>query len=524
MIPKPPFPWELTPERELEEFEHLKLRLAGLWHDVFARDDQAHTSVVVPSFSLDARELAKIKGVAFYEERLLFLLIRLRNPLARMVYVTSQPVHPMIIEYYLQLLAGVPGSHARDRLTLLCAFDGSSRPLTQKILERPRLIQRIREGIADPSRAYLTVFNSTPLERRLAVLLGIPLNAADPALSRLGTKSGCRRLFREAGVDCPLGVEDVHGEKEVVDALQTLRRTRPGLRRAVLKLDDSFSGEGNAVFRYPADDSLDSLQQALEGLLFSVPSETVASYLAKLERMGGVVEEFLEGREHTSPSVQLRIDPRGQVTVSSTHEQILGGPTGHVYRGCTFPARTDYRTRLHEAGLRVGRALAMKGVVSRFSVDFLLRRNGPGSAWDLSAVEINLRMGGTTHPMLALRFLTGGSFDPESGLFRCPAGFAKYYRATDDLSSDDYVGLGPEDLIEILTINRLNYSHRTATGVLFHMIGAISEFGKVGLLAIANSPEEAEEMFARTSRILDRETAYRGPSPHLSDILRDGHD
>src|SRR3990172_990788 len=163
MIPKPPFPWELTPEREIKEFEHLKLRLAGLWHDVFARDDQSYTSVVVPSFSLDPRELAKIKGVAFYEERLLFLLIRLRNPLARMVYVTSQPVHPMVIEYYLQLLASVPGSHPRERLTLLSAYDGSARPLTQKVLERPRLIQRIREGMADPSRPYLTLFHSTPL-------------------------------------------------------------------------------------------------------------------------------------------------------------------------------------------------------------------------------------------------------------------------------------------------------------------------------------------------------------------------
>ncbi len=96
--------------------------------------------------------------------------------------MTSQPVHPMILDYYFQLLAGIPASHARSRLTLLCAYDASPRSLTEKILERPRLIERIREGIQDRSRAYLTVFNSTPLERRLAVLLGIPLNGVDPDL------------------------------------------------------------------------------------------------------------------------------------------------------------------------------------------------------------------------------------------------------------------------------------------------------------------------------------------------------
>ena len=73
------------------------------------REEEPHTSVVVPSLTLDQSELRKISGASFYEERLLFLLIRLRNPRARMVYVTSQPIHPMILEYYLQFLAGHPG-------------------------------------------------------------------------------------------------------------------------------------------------------------------------------------------------------------------------------------------------------------------------------------------------------------------------------------------------------------------------------------------------------------------------------
>ena len=128
------------------------------------------------------------------------------TPGRAMVYVTSQPVHPIILEYYLQFLAGIPASHARSRLTLLCADDASPRSLTEKILERPRLIERIRAGIVDPSRAYLTVFNSTPLERKLAVLLGVPLNGVDPNLTHLGTKSGSRKVFREAGVDLPAGV------------------------------------------------------------------------------------------------------------------------------------------------------------------------------------------------------------------------------------------------------------------------------------------------------------------------------
>jgi hypothetical protein len=498
---------DLTADREIEEFERLKTRLPQLWRLVFPRDDQAYTSVVVPSLTLDGAELAKLRGSAFYEERLLFLLIRLRNPHARLVYVTSQPVHPQVLDYYLEMLAGIPASHARSRLTLLCAYDGSPRPLTQKILERPRLIERIRTALGDPTRAYLTVFNSTSLERRLAIRLGIPLNGVDPELTHLGTKSGSRKVFREAGVECPEGIEDLRSEREVEDALVELQARRPGLRRAVVKLDDSFSGEGNAIFRYPPSTSRAAVRESLKGLEFAVPSETNGSYFERLSRMGGIVEELLEGPEVASPSVQMRINPLGEVIVTSTHEQVLGGRSGQVYLGCVFPAADDYRRLLHEAGLKVGQALAAKGVMSRFSVDFLVRRERPGGRWGVSALEINLRMGGTTHPMLALRFLTGGKLDPATGLFLTPGGVAKYYRATDNLCSEAYRGLAPEDLVDILIMNHLNFSHRTETGILFHMIGAISEFGKVGMMAIGNDRREADALYARAAEVLDRETA-----------------
>jgi hypothetical protein len=325
VIPKPPFPGDFSPETELALFRQLQPRLNELWNALSAQEEQPYTSVVVPSMTLDQRELEKLEGPSFYEERLLFLLIRLRNPQARMVYVTSQPVHPLILDYYFQLLAGIPASHARSRLTLLCAHDASPRSLTEKILERPRLIQRIRYGIGDPNRAFLTVFSSTPLERRLAVLLGIPLNGVDPDLQHLGTKSGSRKVFREAGVPLPEGFEDLRSEDDVIGALEALRGKRPGIRKAVIKLERSFSGEGNALFRFPEENGRPALSDALSRTAFSVPTETSTAYLEKLRAMGGIVEEFLEGEESRSPSCQLRIDPHGKVILISTHDQLLGG-------------------------------------------------------------------------------------------------------------------------------------------------------------------------------------------------------
>jgi PGM1 C-terminal domain/ATP-grasp domain len=504
VIPKPPFARDLNLEQELAEFERLKPRLATLWNALAAREEEPYTSVVIPSLTLDQSELSKLEASSFYEERLLFLLIRLRNPQARMVYVTSQPVHPLVLDYYFQLLAGIPASHARARLTLLCAYDASPRSLTEKILERPRLIQRIRYGIPDSSRAFMTVFNSTPLERRLSVLLGIPLNGVDPALTPLGTKSGSRKIFREAGVATPEGFEDLRSEDDVLGALAQLRRRRPEIRRAVIKLDESFSGEGNAILRYPDSNDPGALRGALQDLSFAVPAETTPHFLAKLSDMGGIVEEFLEFPESATPSVQLRIDPQGEVVLLSSHDQILGGPNQQVYQGCRFPADEPYRRQIQAAARRVGAVLAQRGVVSRFGVDFYVGSR-PGEPHDVFALEINLRMGGTTHPFLALQFLTGGKLDAGSGEFFSPSGHPKFYRSTDNLRSDAYRGVGPEDLIDITTIHRLHYSHGSETGALFHMIGALSQHGKLGLTAIGNSRAEADALFASALDILDRE-------------------
>src|SRR4029077_4049950 len=107
--------------------------------------------VVVPSLTIDFGERSGATLQA-YEERFLFLLLLLRQPRARLVYVTSQPILPSVIDYYLDLLPGVIPSHARKRLFLVSTLDGSARPLTQKLLERPRMTHRLRELIIDPER------------------------------------------------------------------------------------------------------------------------------------------------------------------------------------------------------------------------------------------------------------------------------------------------------------------------------------------------------------------------------------
>jgi len=507
----------LNAPEEAERFRELTEQLSQIWRSVQADPSWEHTSVIVPSLSVNQEELAKVQGASFYEERLLFSLIRLRNPRARVIYVTSQPIHSDIIDYYLQLLVGVPASHARQRLLLVCMYDASTKPLTQKILERPRVIERLRRWIGDPTRSYLTVYNSTFLERKLAVALGVPLNALDPELLWLGTKSGCKGVFREAGIPCAPGSENLQSEEELIDALLLMKENNPTLRRAVVKLNESFSGEGNGVFRYPEpfpkerEPRRRAIHDSLLNLQWSAP-ETYDAYMRKFREMGGIAEEFLEAREVRSPSVQMRIHPGGEPTLVSSHDQILGGSTGQVYLGCRFPADDSYREEIQLAAYRVGEVLSKYGVVSRFGVDFLVLREEESDPWTVAAVEINLRMGGTTPPFLALEFLTGGRLDDKTGLFLAGPGQPKYYYATDNLRSPAYRGLLPEDFMEILMLHGIHFKHSTDTGVLFFMIGALSQFGKLGVTCVGNSRAEADHFYEQTVAVLDAETGAAAPA------------
>ncbi|MEQ1500693.1 MAG: peptide ligase PGM1-related protein [Myxococcota bacterium] len=502
-----------SPE-ELALFAGLQRTVGDLYRTLVQDTRSPQTVVVVPSLSMDPRELAKVSGFYHYEERQLVNLMLLRQPRTKMIYVTSQALDPVVVDYYLSLLPGVPSSHTRRRLVMLDCNDRSTKSLSQKIIDRPRLLDRIRAEIDDPSRAHIVCFNSSPWERTLAVRLGIPLHSVDPELSYLGTKSGCRETFREAGVLMPFGFENLGSERDIAVALAEIKRRDPAARRSVVKLNEGFSGEGNALFYYGDLDAglsvhelADQIAPRLPTLKFEAPNETWDNFAAKYVEMKGVVESFVEGEIKTSPSVQCRVNALGDHQVISTHDQVLGGPSGQVYMGCTFPAADGYRMEIQESGARIAEVLARKGVIGRFGIDYVSVDSPDG--WKHFAIEVNLRKGGTTHPFLTLKFLTGGTYNLDDGLFYSQSGRPKYYYSTDTVQSDRYKGLRAEDLIEIAVYHDMHFHGPTERGTVFHLIGALSEFGKLGVVSIGDNPQQARFLYKQALQVLDEETGLR---------------
>ncbi len=489
------------------QFKLLQQRFNETYKDIFQNKLAEKTVVIIPSLTLDAEMLNTIKGSVHYEERLLCMLMLLRMPRTQVIFVTSVPIDPCIIDYYLHLLPGITGQHARERLKLFACYDASHISLTEKILKRPRLIKRIRESIRFPNMAHMSCFNVTDFEKQLAVLLSIPIYGCDPDLLYLGTKTGSRRIFKKLGIDVPNGFEDLKNEMDIALSLARIKVSNPTLKKAVVKINDGFSGEGNAIFRYgnlSADNPLlaNEILACLPGTLNIVAANvSYHVFLSKFCTLGGIVEEFIEGEIKESPSVQCRINPLGITDIISTHDQLLGGESGQVFIGATFPASQEYTLEIAAAGEKIAEALRLEGVKGRFGIDFLSIKEA--GSWKHFAIEINLRKGGTTHPFLMLQFLTEGEFNWKQGEFQMSGGQTRFYFASDNVVNEKYKGLSPQDLIDIAMYNGLQYDGARQEGVMFHMIGALSQYGKLGMVCIAKTEQDAKDYFNKTILILD---------------------
>jgi hypothetical protein len=493
------------------DFDELQCHL----RDPFDRLDKARPStvIVLPSMTMDHAGLAKIPGVRHYEERLLVLLQLLRRPTAKMVYASSDRLAPVVVDYALDLVSSMPNWHARRRLTMVDCADREPVPLTEKILRRPQLVAEIRRAVDDPLSACLVAFNGSRFERELAVQLGVPLYAADPDLSPLGSKSGGRRIFRESGVPVADGFEDLRDEGDVVAALAELRARDPGLEQAMIKLNDSFGAGGNVLFSFAGAPEIPETQlrswigQELAGrAVFASPPDSWESYLAKLGAMGAVVERFITAGQTRSPSVQLLLSPAHDVRILSTQDQLFSGPVKQIFVGGTFPADEEYRAEIQDLALRVGKTLAARSVVGLLSIDFLSARTTTG--WRHYGLEINLRMGGGTAPYFLLHGLVDGEFDAPSGNYLGPDGQPRCYFATDRLQHQAYRTLGPDDVVDAALRHGLHYRQATSQGAAFYMLGAL-EIGRLGVVAIDRTRAAATRRYEDVVRMLDHETGGR---------------
>lgn len=471
-------------------FHRLQSGLAAALEATGRGSTVPHVVVSLPSHSMPARLLHhNAAHLPALEDRALIDGLRAAHtPGARVVVVTSSAPPAAVLDYYARLARPHDPDGVRDHLECLVVPDDSARGIAAKLLDRPDLLDRLR-ALVGGRPAVVEPWNVTADEAAVALALGVPVNGGPPELWGLGFKSASRRVFREAGVPLPPGVEDVRSPADVAAAVTSLRLDRPGLDPVVVKLDNSGAGDGNWLMSTRAEDGRElSADELTDRLAADAPSWFLADLAA-----GGVVEEWVSGEEPTtSPSAQVQIRPDGEVVVRATHEQVLGGEDGQVFTGSRFPAAPEHSVDVARHARAVGRLLAARGVLGWLSVDFVAGHDDAGPS--LTAVDLNLRKGGTTHSYTALQHLVPGTYDERRGRWVAARdGGSRHYRSGDAVAAPP--GAEAADVVAAVETAGLGVDHERGTGVILHMFASLAVHGTVGATAIGRTAAEAERLF-----------------------------
>ena len=403
-------------------FDQLQKRLGAVWEGM-RLNQEGESVVVVPSVTIERISERSGTLTQAYEERFLVLLLLLRQPRLRVIYVTSQPVAPAVVEYYLALLPGVIPSHARDRLSLVSVNDSSPRPLSQKLLERPRLLRQIGELIPDRTRSHLVPYNTTADGARRRVGAGHPDVRRGPAVVRPRHEdrlpAGCspRRAFRtrSASRTCT---------RSTSWSTPTLRLRAAATRACpsvIVKLNEgrrpvraTRSSTSPAFPRPGAPDERDrGRSHRLRSMSFEHPDLRSTPTSRSWQQRGGIVEERIIRRRAAQPERAAAGDTR-PVTWSCCPPttSCSAAPAGSDTSGCRFPADFSYARAISADAAVIGRRLAREGV-ARPVRDRLRRGEGPaGGRGRRTPSSSTSARAARPIPFLTLQFLTDGRYEP----------------------------------------------------------------------------------------------------------------
>lgn len=478
------------------------------------------TFVVVPGINHSKHvDLTKIDGLEFTEERMFFFLFLLKYSQTKIIYVTSRGFNTELFRYYVGLVSTSEEDLEKkmERLTHIEVDDIRNLPLVKKVLENTKVISIIRKNISDPAKTVLRCYNATDLERRLAIAVGVPLFGSDQKFDFIGSKSGGRKVFRLAKTNVIPGFEDLKNTTELMTATIKLAKKYPSYKKMVIKCNYAASGKGNCIIKISdffedlnidrtktdSDKIAKILKRNLHDYLsYQKPDETFETYMAKFNKSGGIVELFVPGMVKYSPSTQVIINANKKATITSTHEQVLGGPDGQLYMGCRFPALPSHRKLIIKEGEKIASVLSKKGIIGNFAIDYVVVYDKNHANPIVKPIEINLRKGGTTHPFRAAFFLTGAKYNPNTGNLMC--GQTRiHYIAMEIIHSESYKKLKPMELIKIVEKSKLDFNMNTKKGALIYSPGTTTDFGKFSALCIGHSDDEAEDIYKKLVKLVN---------------------
>ncbi len=211
-------------------------------------DLEDESVVVVPSISIERTTAGSGTVMQAMEERALFLLLLLRQPRLRMIYVTSQPMSE-VDHRVLPRVASRRDSQPCPRATH--AWSGRRRVAGVAELEAAGAAAAAAgDPVADPEPGPQS---PDPLQHHTAragcraVALASRCTARIPDSRTSAARPAAAGCSRNSGCGVRSGRRTSTRVDDIVAGVQGMRARRPSLSQAIVKLNEGVSGSGNAM-------------------------------------------------------------------------------------------------------------------------------------------------------------------------------------------------------------------------------------------------------------------------------------
>uniref|UniRef100_A0A672YZL3 IQ motif containing H n=1 Tax=Sphaeramia orbicularis TaxID=375764 RepID=A0A672YZL3_9TELE len=444
--------------RQLENYRSRAQHLAANWKHI---QSSKRTIIHIPSLGYSQNHRQNLKNFDVLQNIQIGRLCDIRDENVDVIYVCPRHLENDILHYYTSLLKCDEATKRDDtgtrRFVILTPeavdyFSTHNMCLSSLLKYSPRTLRRIRNRIQG-KQAYIVGGVAHRDDLAVADELGVPILGPEPAVAQLySTKSGGRRIFAGAGVDVPPGQGDIYSINQLHETLADLMTQNMSVQRWLFKIDSEYGDRGTAYcdichiscynwalqeYHRHGPELWNKTKWIQESVLnrylneipewlarYARPAKTLcypnwACFLKTFLGQGGVVEAYPPSDSITNLTVDLMLEPGGEVTMLSCGDQFHSSCQLDAV-GSTVPQTSVCPETLHSICMRVGQACLQRLIIGHVSVDlatFLNRNTMEQEVW---AIDLNLTYSDQLAMTQMLLMMTRGTLNCSTSSLEVP--------------------------------------------------------------------------------------------------------